>query len=198
MINRKNFTLMSIPPRKELTGVYTIDRQRSTVEFSARHALISSVQGQFTSFEGLLKLDGGAFGRSEAYISVQTDSVETGSFPLDAQITGPDFLDSSTFPLMSFRSSGVLDTTQNLLRLAGYLRIKDVELPVPVDFEFNGTCGDRIGESRVHFEATVALQRADWGLDWNSTLASGGSLISDKVKLHLRLSAVRLDPSQAA
>ncbi|MFD5721728.1 YceI family protein [Streptomyces sp. NPDC127036] len=198
MINRKNFTLLSAPPRNELTGVYTIDRQRSTVGFSARHALFSSAQGQFTSFEGLLKINGRAFGRSEAYISVQTDSVETGSFPLNAQITGPDFLDSSTFPLMSFRSSGVLDANHNLLHLAGYLRIKDIELPVPVELEFNETSPDRSGDNRINFQATVTLQRSDWGLDWNTNLASGGGLISEKVKLHLNLSAVRLDPAQAA
>ncbi|MEU9291777.1 YceI family protein [Streptomyces sp. NPDC048275] len=95
--------------------------------------MITNVREKFTAFEGLLKLYGAHPPRSEAYLSVQTGSVDAGFPERDAHVTGPDFLDSATFPLMGFRSAGILDAGDDQIRMAGYLRIKDVELPLHID-----------------------------------------------------------------
>ncbi|WP_432033297.1 YceI family protein [Streptomyces antibioticus] len=191
MFNRKSFTLLSMPPRNGLSGLYTIDRTRSTVGFSVHHAMASHAQGEFTEFEGLIKI-GGNRSRSEAYLSVQTYSAETGSPSLNAQVSGSEFLDAATFPVMSFRSNGFLDTRAERLRLSGFFRIKDIELPVPVDLAFVGASHDKCGQERVNFEGTVDLLSSDWGLDWAT------SPISYKMRLRLGISAVRLDPARAA
>jgi polyisoprenoid-binding protein YceI len=196
--NRGQATISGTNPNAPLTGVYLIDPAHSTLGFSVRHAMITDVRGRFTSFEGLLKLDGAHPTRSEVYFSVQTGSVDTGYPDRDAHVTGPNFLDSGTFPLMNFRSAGIVHVGDNRFRMAGYLRIKDVELPIHIDLEFSGASRDTYGLSRVGFEGTATLHRSDWGLDWNTALATGGVLISDKVKLTLDISAVRLDQAEAA
>jgi polyisoprenoid-binding protein YceI len=193
MFNTSEITAPHTTPYEELTGFYTIDPAHSAIEFSVRHAMVTNVRGKFTAFEGLLKLDGASPTRSEAYLSVQTSTLETGVPERDAHVTGPDFLDSATFPLMSFRSSGVLDAGDDRFRMAGHLRIKDVELPVHLDLEFGGASRDAQGRSRVGFEGTATLRRSDWGLGRNTALASGGVLISDKVKLILDISAVQVE-----
>ncbi|WP_432044104.1 YceI family protein [Streptomyces cadmiisoli] len=187
-----------VPPLAGLTGVYVIDPVHSTIGFSVRHAMITNVRGRFTAFEGLLKLDGSRPSRSEAYLSVQTGSLETGNGERDAHLTGPDFLDSSTFPLMSFRSTGCLDAGGGRFRVSGYLRIKDIELPIRLDLELGGASRDAAGNHRVGFEGSAVLRRADWGLDRNAGPAAGGALIDDKVKLILDVSAVRLNQALAA
>ncbi len=155
--------------------------------------MITNVRGKFTAFEGLLRLDGTHPTRSEAHVSVQTGSLDTGIAQRDTHVTGPDFLDSATFPLMSFRSTGVVEVGDGRFRMVGGLRIKDVELPLPIDLEFGGAGQDANGQNRVGFEGTTTLKRSDWGIDWNSAPATGGVLISDKVKLSFDISAVRLD-----
>lgn len=192
MFNRKATTLSHTAPDEGLTGVYVIDPVNSSIGFSVRHAVVTNMRGKFTAFEGLLKLDGARPTRSEAHLSVQTESVDTGLPERDAHVTGPDFLDSATFPVMSFRSAGILDAGDDRFRLAGYLRIKDVELPVHIDLEFGGTSRDAYGQQRVDFEGTATLHRSDWGLDRNPALAPGGGLTSNKVKLILDISAVQL------
>ncbi|MFD7408112.1 YceI family protein [Streptomyces sp. NPDC059866] len=192
MFIRKETTVSDAAPHEGLTGVYSIDPVHSTIGFSVRHAMITNVRGKFTAFEGLLKLDGAHPTRSKAYLSVQTGSVDTGFAERDAHVTGPDFLDSATFPLMSFHSTGILDAGDDRFRMAGYLRIKDVELPVHIDLEFGGASRDSYGQNRIGFEGTATLQRSDWGLDRNTVLTTGGVLISDKVKLMLDISAVQL------
>lgn len=193
MPHREGTTISPVTPYQGLTGTYTIDPVHSTIGFSVRHAMITNVRGKFTAFEGLLRLDGERPARSEAHVSVQTASLDTGIAQRDAHVTGPDFLDSATFPLMTFRSTGVVDTGDGGFRLSGLLRIKDVELPLHIDLEFGGASQDGDGQNRVGFEGTATLKRSDWGIDWNSALATGGVLISDKVKLVLDISAVQQD-----
>nr|WP_234328876.1 MULTISPECIES: YceI family protein [unclassified Streptomyces] len=181
-----------------MTGVYTIDPVHSSIGFSVRHAMISNVRGRFERFEGLLKLDGSDPSRSEAYVSVQTDSLDTGVQERDAHLGGPDFFDSVTFPLMAFRSTGVVPLGDDEFRLTGGLRIKDIELPLDIDVVFGGAGEDAHGQHRAGFEGTATLRRSDWGLAWNTPLAKGGVLVSDKVTLTLDISAIRVDRDEAA
>ncbi|GHE98415.1 polyisoprenoid-binding protein [Streptomyces spiralis] len=181
-----------------VTGIYTIDPVHSSIGFSVRHAMISNVRGRFDRFEGLLKLDGSAPSRSEAYVSVQTDSLDTGIHERDAHLGGPDFFDSATFPLMVFSSTGIVPLGDEEFRLTGALRIKDVELPLGIDVVFGGAGEDAYGQHRVGFEGSATLRRSDWGLAWNTPLATGGVLVSDKVTLALDISAIRVDRDPAA
>ncbi|MFJ6070953.1 YceI family protein [Streptomyces sp. NPDC093065] len=174
-----------------LTGIYTIDPVHSTIGFSVRHAMISNVRGRFDAFEGLLKLDGSRPERSEVYASVQTQSLHTGSRDRDTHLTGPDFFDSALFPLMAFRSTGIVPVGNDDFRLVGNLRIKDVELPVGIEITFGGAGQDSYGQHRVGFEGRATLRRSDWGLTWNAPLEAGGVLVGDKVTLALDISAVR-------
>ncbi|WP_399894334.1 YceI family protein [Streptomyces sp. BBFR51] len=196
--NRTRNTLSAAGPYQGLTGAYTIDPVHSTVGFSVRHAMISNVRGKFDSFEGLLKLDGSRPDRSEAYVSVQTQSLDTGIRDRDAHLTGPEFFDSATFPLMTFRSTGVVPVGEDVFRLVGGLKIKDIELPVDIEVTFGGSGQDSYGQHRVGFEGRATLQRSDWGLTWNAALETGGVLIGDKVTLILDVSAVRQEPAEAA
>ncbi|MEU3298951.1 YceI family protein [Streptomyces sp. NPDC006678] len=196
--NHREATLSSIYPYETLTGIYSIDPAHSSIGFSVRHAMITNVRGAFTDFEGVLKLDGSRPDRSEAYVSVQTGSLDTGVRARDEHVVGPDFLDAGLFPLMTFRSTRIVRTDDDQLRMSGDLRIKDIELPIVIDLEFGGAGRDAYGKKRVGFEGTATLQRSDWGLSWNTGLETGGVLISDKVKLILGISAVQFDRADAA
>ncbi|MFJ9131268.1 YceI family protein [Streptomyces sp. NPDC102340] len=186
-----------LSPYEQLTGSYSIDPVHSTLGFSVRHAMISNVRGKFDSFEGLLKLDGSRPELSEAHVSVQTESLDTGIKERDAHLRGPDFFDSSSFPVMAFRSTRIVPAGDGAFRLLGNLRIKDIELPLTLDIEFGGAARDAAGQHRVGFEGRATLRRSDWGLTWNTALETGGVLISDKVSLNLDISAVQVDRTAA-
>ncbi|MHB9856346.1 YceI family protein [Streptomyces sp. Tue6028] len=196
--NRHRKTRSGTSPYAALAGVYTVDPVHSRIGFSVRHAMITNVRGTFGAFEGLLQIDGARPARSKAYLSVQTDSLDTGMRDRDAHLMGPDIFDSSTFPLMTFRSTGLVPVGDDGFRMSGDLRIKDVELPVTVDLAFGGAGRDLDGKRRVGFEGTATLQRSDWGLTWNAALETGGVLVGDKVRLDLDISAVQVGLATAA
>ncbi len=196
--NRKDPHMSTDASYTALTGVYTIDPAHSTIGFSVRHAMITNVRGRFGAFEGLVKLDGYQPTRSEAYLSVQTGSLDTGNLDRDTHLTGPDFFDAATYPLMAFRSVSVADCGDGQFRMTGLLRIKDVELPLPIDLTFGGSARDEQGHHRVGFSGTATVRRSDWGLGWNTPIETGGVLVSDRAKLSLDVSAVRLSRADAS
>ncbi|MFD8692158.1 YceI family protein [Streptomyces sp. NPDC059651] len=195
--NQNPTTVSDAGPYEGVTGVYTIDTVHSTIGLSVRHAMISNVRGRFEAFEGLLKLDGVRPERSEAHVSIQTASLDTGVADRDAHLTGPDFLDSSAFPLMTFSSTRVVPVGDGEFRLDGKLKIKDIELPITLNVEFGGAGRDAYGVNRVGFEGRATLKRSDWGLTWNAALEAGGVLVGDKVTLILDISAVQADQAAA-
>lgn len=187
-------TVPGARPQEGLTGAYVIDPVHSAVGFSVRHAMVTNVRGRFTAFEGFLRLDALRPARSEAHVSVQTGSLDTGVRERDSHVSGPDFLDSATFPLMVFRSTAVVPLGGDAFRMTGNLRIKDVELPLHLDLDHGGTVRHADGRRRTGFEGSATFRRSDWGLNWNVPLKGGGVLLSDKVRLELSVSALQLGP----
>ncbi|MFD9007263.1 YceI family protein [Streptomyces sp. NPDC059582] len=174
------------------TGIYIIDPVRSMLGFSFRHAAISDIRGKFNSFEGLLKLDAARPYRSEAYMSVQTGSLETGNRQRDEHLKGPDFFDSATFPLLTCRSIGFEYAGNEGLRLIGDVRIRDIELPIAIDLKFGSTTQEAAGRERVECEGRAALKPSDWGLISNTPLHAGGVRVSNEISLVMDISAVRV------
>ncbi|MFF2993288.1 YceI family protein [Streptomyces sp. NPDC057950] len=196
MFHPEEATVSRPAPDEESTGVYIIDPVRSAIGFSARRAMIADVRGNFTDFEGLLKLDGARPTRSEVYLSAQTGSADTGCRERDAYVTGPELLDSATFPLLSFRSTGVLDAGDDRLHLAGFLRIKGIELPVHLGLELRATSRDAYGRDRVGFAGTLTPRRSAPAPGENPAPGAGVLPTGDRVKLTLDICAVRTRPGQ--
>ncbi|MEV7994743.1 YceI family protein [Streptomyces sp. NPDC086077] len=190
--NRRQNTVSTPSPNGALAGVYIMDPAHSTVGFSIRHAVMSSVRGQFDSFEGFLTFDEAQPTRSGAYLSIRTDSLNTGMRERDAHLTGPGVFDCSTFPLMTFRSTGLAPAGDGWFHMSGNLRIKDVELPLVVDLAYAGAARGVRGQHRVGFEGAATLQRSDWGLTWPGGPESGSVLVRDTVKLMFAISAVQV------
>jgi polyisoprenoid-binding protein YceI len=117
-------------------------------------------------------------------------SVDTGSADRDGHLRSGDFFDVESFPSMRFVSTDV-KLSGNDWAVTGDLTIKDVTLPVTIDFEHTGSAIDPFGNTRVGFEGETVVNRKDFGLTWNAALETGGVLVSDKIKLEFDVSAIR-------
>ncbi len=179
------------PALAALTGTYTIDPAHSSIGFTVRHAMVTNVRGTFGDHEGTLHLDGEDPSRSTAAIEVGIAGIDTGIADRDAHLRSGDFFDVERFPVMSFRSSSAEQLGGEKYRITGDLTIKDVTRPLSIDLEFNGAATDVYGNQRVGFEGSAEILRSDWGLTWNAALEAGGVMVSDKVKLHFDISAIK-------
>ena len=181
----------SFPEIAGVTGDYTVDTAHTRIGFSARHAMVTTVRGAFTDFEGSAHLDTANPAASAVSITIKTASVDTGSADRDGHLRSGDFFDAETHPHISFTSTAVSQVSDDTYRVVGNLGIKDVTAPVTVDFVFSGSALDPFGNTRVGFEAVLEIKRSDWGLTWNAALETGGVLVSDKIKIELDVSAIK-------
>lgn len=175
---------------QDIAGDYVLDVTHSRLGFSARHAMVTTVRGQFTGFEGSAHLDTANPAGSSAKVSIKAASIDTGNADRDAHLRSGDFFDADTFPELTFVATDVKRVGSSTWQVTGDLTIKAVTNPVSIDFEATGSAKDPFGNLRVGFEGATTLNRKDWGLEWNAALETGGVLVSEKIKLELDISAI--------
>ena len=174
----------------DIAGDYTLDVTHTRIGFSARHAMVTTVRGQFGEFEGSAHLDTTDPSASSAKVNIRAASISTGQADRDAHLRSGDFFDVETFPELSFVTTGVTRADATTWTVTGDLTIKGVTNPVTIDFESTGSARDPFGNLRVGFEGTATINRKDWGLTWNAALETGGVLVSERIKLEFDVSAI--------
>jgi polyisoprenoid-binding protein YceI len=174
----------------DISGDYTIDPTHSRIGFSARHAMVTTVRGQFKEFEGTAHIDTANPADSSVSVTIRTASIDTGVADRDGHLTSGDFFDAEANPEITFVSTDVSRDGEDWT-ITGDLTIKGVAKPVTVEFESTGSARDPFGNLRVGFEGGTSLNRKDWGLTWNAALETGGVLVSEKVKLEFDISAIQ-------
>jgi polyisoprenoid-binding protein YceI len=173
------------------TSTWTIDPAHSSVEFSVRHLMISTVKGRFAQVEGTVVLDEANPAASSAEISVDVASIDTREGQRDAHLRSADFFEAEKYPTITFRSSAVQDVTGDRFTLAGDLTIHGVTRPVTLDVVSEGRGKDPWGGERAGYSATTRIKRSDFGLTWNQLLETGGLAVSDEVKIALDVELVK-------
>ena len=173
----------------DISGTYALDPTHSRVGFSARHAMVTKVRGQFDEFEGTAVIDTAVPANSKVDVTIKAASVTTGQEQRDGHLKTPDFFDVENHENLTFKST---DVTRDGAEWAitGDLTINDVTRPVTVVFEETGSAKDPYGNVRVGFEGSTTINRSDWGLSFNAALETGGVLVSEKVALEFDISAI--------
>jgi polyisoprenoid-binding protein YceI len=174
----------------DITGDYTIDASHSRLGFSARHAMVTTVRGAFTDFEGTAHVDTADPANSKVELSIKADSISTGVADRDAHLRSADFFEIEQHPEITFSSTKV-ERDGDDWTITGDLTIKGNTRPITVEFESTGSARDPFGNLRIGFEGSTTLSRKDWGLTWNAALETGGFLVSDKIKLEFDVSAIQ-------
>jgi len=176
---------------EDITGDYTIDQTHSRLGFSARHAMVTTVRGQFTDFAGTAHIDTANPAASKVDLTIKTASIDTGVADRDGHLRSADFFDAEANPEITFVSTQVEREDESTWLITGDLTIKGVSKPVTTEFESTGSARDPFGNLRVGFEGATTINRKDWGLSWNAALETGGVLVSEKIKLEFDVSAIQ-------
>jgi polyisoprenoid-binding protein YceI len=175
-----------------VSGTWNLDVAHTRLGFAAKHAMVTTVRGAFGEFEGSLTLDGDNPAASSAQVTIQAASFASGNDQRDGHVRGADFLDVENYPTLTFRSTQVRPDGDDFV-LVGDLTIRGTTRPVEIAVELEGLENDPWGNRRIGFSGETTISRKDFGLTWNVPLDGGGLLVSDKVKITLDVSAVRVD-----
>ena len=153
----------------------TIDNAHSEIGFKVKHLMISTVKGNFNTFGGGIQKDGAVF------VSINTDSINTGNADRDGHLKSGDFFNSEEYPTIEF--SGTISEDMNTI--TGNITIKGVTKEITLNTEYNGMSVDPWGNTKHGWEITGSINRNDFGLTWNAPLETGGVLVSEEVKLSM-------------
>lgn len=195
----KTATVVSEPGTSfvsDLAGDYVLDPSHTRLGFSARHAMVTKVRGNFEDFEGTAHIDTTTPANSKVEVTIHAASVTTGNEQRDGHLKTPDFFDIENHPTISFTSTNVKRDGSEWA-ITGDLTINGVSKPVTIDFEETGSAKDPYGNTRIGFEGATTIDRTDWNLNFNATLETGGVLVSEKVKLEFDISAIAQVPATA-
>lgn len=173
----------------DITGQYTMDPSHSRLGFSARHAMVTKVRGQFGEFTGEATVDTANPAASSVRLAIKTDSITTGSADRDGHLRSADFFGAEENPEITFVSTEVTRDGSEWT-ITGDLTIKGTTKSVEIPFEETGSARDPFGNMRIGFEGGTTISRSDWGLNFNAALETGGVLVSEKVKLDFDVSAI--------
>ena len=168
-------------------GTWQIDPAHSSVEFLARHLMVTKVRGSFPDVTGTIDVAGNPLDRSVS-VTIATGSVSTGAPDRDGHLTSPDFFDVAAYPEMKFVSTGIVASGDAWV-LNGDLTIKGITKPVAIDFRFEGLVDDPWGNSKAAFSGRTEILREEWGLTWNVALESGGVLVSKRITIEIEVQA---------
>jgi len=171
-------------------GTYTIDQAHSSVEFVARHLMISKVRGRFGEFSGQFEV-GEDPAQSSARVEIQAASIDTGDAQRDGHLRSGDFFDAETYPVITFATTGVEPGKGDAWKLHGDLTVHGVTRPVVLDLEFEGAGSSPWGDTRVGFTASTELDREEFGLTWNQALETGGVLVGKKARIELSIQGIK-------
>jgi polyisoprenoid-binding protein YceI len=170
---------------------WQLDKAHSSISFSVRHMMISTVRGRFEEFDGTFELNETDPTQSRVEVAIQTTSINTKEAQRDAHLKSPDFFDVEKYPVITFKSKRIEKLDKQHARLVGNLTIKGITKEVVLDVEYAGQAKSPWGTVNAGFTAQTKINRKDWDLTWNVALETGGVLVSDEVTISIELELIK-------
>ncbi|CAL1521474.1 YceI family protein [Chitinophaga sp. MM2321] len=170
---------------------WKIDPSHSDVQFKVKHLMITTVTGQFGTFDATMQTTDSDFSSANISFEADINSVTTQNAQRDQHLLASDFFEAEKYPKLKFVSKEVKKVDDENYKLIGDLTIRDNTRPVELKVEFGGEVVDPYGQTKAGFELSGKINRKDFGLTFNATTETGGIMLSDEVKLLANVQMVK-------
>jgi len=182
---RKSGDTPSAPVTAKETWV--IDTSRSKVGFDLR-LFAGRSDGEFQSWAGTISMPPGKWEDAAVDVVIQAASVHTDEEDRDKHLRTADFFDVAKYPVITFKSTKITRDGDSVA-IAGNLTIKNVTKPVVLKGKYvGGTSGPT---PEMKFQASVIVNRMDYGVNYESILVRDGIVLGEDVTIAIALTAVR-------
>lgn len=171
--------------------LWKVDPSHSEVQFKVKHLVISTVTGNFNSYEGKIEAEGDNFENAKAYFSADIDSISTNNEDRDNHLLSDDFFNAGEYPQMNFESTSFEKVGDNQYKVTGDLAIRDVTKEVELEAVHGGTVEDPYGNTKAGFEISGTINRKEFNLTWNAVTEAGNVVVGDDVKLQLNMQLIK-------
>jgi polyisoprenoid-binding protein YceI len=171
--------------------IWNLDPAHTSVEFSGKHLMVSTVRGHFGPVTGVIQLDETDYTKSSVEASIDVANLQSREGKRDEHLRSADFFEVEKWPTATFKSTRIEHKSGNEYIVYGNLTVRDVTREVALNTSFEGAGKSPWGSEVIAFHATTKINRKDFGLNWNVALEAGGVLVSDNINLSIDVEAIK-------
>jgi len=175
---------------------YRIDSAHAFVTFSIAHFVSGKARGSFKDVSGSILYDEKEIAKSSVEIVIKTASVNTNVEARDTHLRSPDFFDAVKYPEMTFRSRRIERDGDNYVAVGDLTihgKTKEVSMPFKLGRPFKDPLP--IGQKRLLIEASLIIDRRDFGITWSRVMDGGGLFVGNEVTIDINVEAYIPKPS---
>jgi polyisoprenoid-binding protein YceI len=167
-------------------GTWAVDPVHSTIHFAVTHSEVATFRSGFKQYEATLT--GGEAPQLTG--SVEVASIDIDEEMLKGHLLSPDFFDAEKQPRLKFRSTELSVDDDGSVRLSGELEIRGETKSVQAVGRYAAIGEDLGGNERIGFSLETAVDRREFGLNWNADLPNGGQALEFEVAINVELEFV--------
>jgi len=180
-----------ISPVHAAPQTYEFDKAHTQILFFVDHLGFSKSQGEFHDYDGKIVFDQENPENSMVEVTIKTDSIDMDDEKWDKHMRNKDFFDVKQYPVMTFKSTEIVKTSDNTADVVGDLTILDVTRPVVLKTTFNKADVHPFSKRYVAgFSANAVINRSDYGMDY------GLPGVGDTVDIRLEVEAMRIEKEE--
>jgi len=162
--------------------VFTITPVESTIKFHVSASV--AIEGTFDQWEASLTFTSPAAESAVLDVKIQAASVNTGSGLKDKTLKSDDFFNVEQDPVITFRSTQIVQTGPETFDVPGTFTIRGVSKPETLHLTVSGK-----GTGSGEIAGTMAFDRKDFGMTHNIPFLH----IADRVEVSVKLKATRVE-----
>jgi len=140
--------------------VYDVTPVESTIKFGVDSSV--PIKGTFDKWNASMKFSSTDVKSGVLEIEIQADSVNTGSGLKNNKLKSKDFFNVKDSPIITFKSTKVVQTGPNTFDLEGDFTIRGVTRTEKLTLTDNGK-----GSTSGSIDGTMAFDRKDYGMNKN-------------------------------
>lgn len=168
-------------------GTWSVDPTHSHVGFDIDY-MGGTFRGTFSPVTATLAV--GDDGDATLTGSAPVSGVHVQDENLAAHLQSPDFFDAELAPEISFRSTDI-ERSGDEITVRGSLEVRGVEQPVVLRGTIGEPAEDPYGGLRFSVRLETTVDRTAFGITWNNPLPTGEPALANDVRLVAELYLVK-------
>jgi polyisoprenoid-binding protein YceI len=159
---------------------WSLDKTHAKLGFSITHLMVSSVEGNFKTFDAKIASSKDDFSDAVIELTADINSINTDNDQRDEHLKGPDFFDAAKYSTLTFKSKSFKKVSDKKYKLVGDLTLHGITKPVELDVTFNGTAVHPYTKKTIAgFKVTGVIKRSDFAIAASTPTAA----LSDEVEI---------------
>jgi polyisoprenoid-binding protein YceI len=167
--------------------VFEVTPVESTIKFSVKASV--PITGRFEKWDATLTFASPGVTTGVLDIEIQAASVTTGSGMKDNKLRSKDFFDVKQNPLITFRSTKIVQTGPTTFDVTGTFSIRGVSQPETLILSISGK-----GTGSGTISGTMAFDRKDYGMNSGIPFIK----VADRVEVNIDLKATQVSGPRLA